>query len=109
MNIVKNVLAAPWTDSSGDEPANFKDLEVVFSNILGLLIPFAGIAIFVMIMIGGFKYMTSGGDPKKAAEGASTLTWAVIGLIVLVGAWFILRLISEFTGVDVTIFKIPGN
>ena len=32
-------------------PATFSSLEAIFQNILGLLIPFAGVAIFVMILI----------------------------------------------------------
>ena len=97
------VLADTW--GSEDEPAKFEDLNTIFSNILGILVPLAGIAVFVMIIIGGFAYMTSGGNPEKNAKAGATLTWAVVGLLFLLGAWFILRFVKDFTGIDVTIFK----
>lgn len=106
--IIKNVYAqADWSDPSGQEAANFQDLPVIFENLLGFIIPLAGVVIFLMILVGGFKFMTSGGDPKKSEEAKGTLTWAIIGLLVLIGAWFILSLIKQFTGVDVTTFYIP--
>ncbi|NMC35873.1 hypothetical protein GYA49_02395 [Candidatus Beckwithbacteria bacterium] len=97
-----------YSSQDGSKPATFKDLEIVFSNILGLFIPLAGAAVFIMIIIGGFTYMTSGGNPEANAKAGTTLTWAVVGLLFLLGGWFILRFISNFTGVDVTIFTIPA-
>lgn len=60
-----------------------------------------GIA-FLLILYGGFLVMTSQGDPKRAAGGQETITSAVMGLIMMIFAVFILRVI----GVD--ILKIPG-
>lgn len=84
-----------------------KGLEVIFSAILFLATTSAGLVCFLMLIVGGFKYLTSGGDPKQAASARSTLTWAVAGLALIIGAWFILQFIEYFTGVKVTIFEIP--
>jgi len=96
------------TGAANPEPATFKDLERVFSNILTVAFALGGLAAFVMLIIGGFRFLTSGGDPKATAQAQGTLTWAIAGLLFFIGAWFILRFIKEFTGVDVTTFKIPG-
>lgn len=96
----------------GPEPAKFFDpeggfdLETVLRNIFNLAVAGAGVAVFVMLLIGGFKYLTSGGDPKAAESARGTLTWAIIGLFILIGAWFILKLIEEFTGIKVSVFSI---
>lgn len=103
----RSVYASNWQTSNSDDPATFKDLEAVFQNILGVLVPFAGITIFIMFLIGGYQFMFSGGDPQKSAAARGTLTWAVVGLLFLLGAWLILRFIQEFTGVNVTVFQIP--
>jgi len=95
--------------SNGDVPAKFSDIESIFSNILSVLIPFAGVAIFVMILIGGFKFLTSAGDPKATASAGQTITWAIIGLLFLIGAWLVLVFIKQITGIDVTLFEIPKN
>lgn len=101
--------AGTWADPSGDNPAKFSDIEAIFSNILSVLIPFAGVAIFVMILIGGFKFLTSAGDPKATASAGQTITWAIIGLLFLIGAWLVLVFIKQITGIDVTLFEIPKN
>jgi hypothetical protein len=62
----------------------------------------------VVFITGGFKLLTAGGDAKKAGEAQQTITLGVVGIIVAIGAWFILRLIQQFTGVNVTEFVIPG-
>ena len=61
-----------------------------------------------MLIMGGFRYITSGGDQKKASEARGTLTFAIIGLVVIAGAFLILRFIEDFTGAQVTQFKIIG-
>jgi hypothetical protein len=102
-----SVFAQRWSDPTGDQPAKFSDLEVVFENVLGLIVGFAGLAIFVMFVIGGYRFLTSAGDPQKNAQARGTMTWAIVGLVALFGAWFILRLLTEFTGINLTIFRIP--
>ena len=89
-----------------EDPARIKDLEVVFRNVLNIVVRFAGVAAFIMIIIGGFQYLTAGGDPKKAESAKNTLTYAILGLALIIISWFILKFIQEFTGVEVTIFKI---
>lgn len=86
----------------------FKSLETVFFNILTIATTLAGIAVFIMLIYGGFSYLISGGDPEKVKKSTSILTWAIVGLIILIAVWFIFRFIEEFTGVTITQFEIPG-
>jgi amino acid transporter len=48
-------------------------------NILSLI---TGIAALIMIIVGGFKYITSGGDSNKVSNAKSTLIYALVGLFV---------------------------
>lgn len=87
-------------------PAKISDLETVFGNLVGAALAFSGILLFILLLVGGFKYITSGGD-AKAVEGAQkTLTYAIGGLLVVVLSYLILVFIKQITGVDVTQFKI---
>ena len=72
---------------------NSKDFTV---HIIGWLAGIAGGVALVLIVYAGFLVMTSSGDPRKAQAGKELLTAAVSGLVMLVGAAFIL----EFIGVD---------
>jgi len=62
----------------------------------------AGGIAFLLIIIGGFQIVMSAGNPEKLNEGKETVTSAIVGLLFIIFAIFLLRLI----GVD--ILGIPG-
>ncbi|QQG41888.1 MAG: hypothetical protein HYV90_01085 [Candidatus Woesebacteria bacterium] len=86
--------------------ATIEDLGTVFQSLVGALLGFAGIALFVLLLMGGFKYITSGGDPKAVEGAQKTLTYAIGGLIIILISYLILVLIKTITGVDITNFKV---
>lgn len=102
---VRPAVAAQVLETEGFAPLS--GLETIFSNFLGFVAGLAGIFAFLMIIVGGFKYITAEGDPKATASARATITWAILGLVVLIIGWLFLQFIKVFTGVDVTIFKIP--
>jgi len=89
-----------------DDVATISDLSVLFKNVVGYALGFAGIVLFILLIIGGFKYITSGGDPKAVEGARKTLTSAIAGLIIILLSYLILLLITNITGVDVTNFNI---
>ncbi|MDO8487139.1 MAG: hypothetical protein Q7S45_02525 [Candidatus Curtissbacteria bacterium] len=101
------VFVAPVYAQTPAPPAQISNIVNVLENIIKLLAPAAGIAFFIMLLVGGYKFITSGGDPKAVGSARSTLTYAVIGIILVVASWLILQLIATFTGADVTTVTIP--
>lgn len=95
-----------WQAYSPGGVAQIKGLECIVAALLQIAIRLAGIATFVMMLIGGFKYLTAAGDPQKAEAAKATLTYAVMGLAVLIGSWLILLLIEKITGVKITQFDL---
>jgi len=89
-----------------DDVAQLQDLEGVFGNVVSVVLGLAGIVLFIMLILGGFGYITSGGDPKKVESARNTLTYAIGGMIFIALAYLILKFIEVFTGVPVTEFKI---
>lgn len=64
--------------------ANPEDIVVSIINwILGIL---ALIAV-IMILVGGFKWMTAGGNEEKVEGAKKLLIAAVIGLVIILAAW----------------------
>lgn len=94
---------------SNNDVATIKGFECLFQNVITVIVSLAGFVSLAMLIVGGFKYLTSGGDPKKIATASTTLTYAVIGIVGIIISWLILLFIKEFTGIDVTIFKIDSN
>jgi len=94
---------------TNNDVATIAGFECLFSNILQIILPLAGLVFFGIFIVGGFKYLTSGGDPKKAAAASHTITMSFISVLGVILAWLILLFIKQFTGVDVTQFQIPNN
>lgn len=80
--------------------ATIKSAETLFTNLLSLAIQLIGITTFIIIVVGGIKYLLSGGDPKATEAAQATITKGVIGLVLAVTSWFILQAIAGFTGVE---------
>lgn len=100
------IAPSSWSSPGGDQPATLKDLEIVFEKIVTAAVELALVVFFIMLLYGGFKYLTSGGDAKGTEAGQKTITSALLGIVLLIGIWLILRFITVFTGVDVTTFTI---
>ena len=88
-----------------DDPALLSDLPTYFGNILQAMIPLIGFLAFIMVLVGGFKILTSSGDPKGMAGGKQTISLAVAGIALSIVSWLILVIIKNTTGVDVTQFN----
>lgn len=100
-----------YTDSAGHktEIPTIKCFEVVFSRILSIVLSLSVLALFVMLVVGGFKYLTSAGDQKKTASAQQTMTYAILGIVLMAVAFLIFKIIEAFTGVNITTFTIPGQ
>jgi len=53
-----------------------------------------GIAVFIMLVIAGFQYLTSVGDPAKVTMAVAKIRSAILGLILLLSSWIILDTIN---------------
>lgn len=95
-------------DSQVIEVATLQGFECIFINLVRILVPLVGLAFFIMLIMGSFKFMTAGGEPKKLEQARKAITSALFGLVAFFGIWFILLLIRTITGVNVTKFEMPG-
>lgn len=86
--------------------ATIKGFECLFYNGLQIITYIAGLTFFIMMLVGGFKYLFSNNDQKKLAAASATLTMSIIGLVGVIVSYFILRFIQEFTGINVLNFNI---
>lgn len=103
------VRAQDWNALEDTDVATIGSLEGLFSNLVTGIVSLAGVAVFVMILVSGFSFLFAGGDPKKLEQARGTFTNAVIGLVIIVTAYLILRIIGVFTGTETQLmnFTIP--
>ena len=62
--------------------ANASKLQAIFSIVFSIV----GAISLLMITIGGFRYITSDGDPQAAGKAKGTIIYALIGLVVSISA-----------------------
>lgn len=77
------------------------DINLIIGGLVQLAYAVAGLVFFFMLILGGLRYLTAGGDEKAAAAARGTLTNAFVGLVIVVAAFLITQLIFA-------IFKIQG-
>lgn len=82
-------------------------VEGMVSGFISLILVVAGLAFFFILVIGGVKWILSGGD-KAHTEGArNQITAALVGLVIVFSAWAIIGLINTFFGVNLMKLTIP--
>lgn len=77
-------------------------LSNIISAGLNLAMVVAVIACFLMLILGGFNWMTSQGDKQKLASARQRIAMAIIGLIVVFISFVIINIIYNF-------FNLGGN
>lgn len=75
-----------------DKQAKDKINSIIHSiiNIFSLIVGFVSV---IMIIIGGLKYITSGGDSSNITGAKNTIIYAIIGLVIVALSQFIVRFV----------------
>ena len=76
-------------ENSGDTLTN------LIRTIINVISVVVGVVAVVMIVLGGLKYITSGGDSSNVSSAKNTIIYAVIGLVVVALAQFIVQFVLD--------------
>ncbi len=98
--LLQNLFAINiWADTgcAGGNPDTCGVGSVVklIGNFIRLGLFAAGLLAVIMIIVGGFQYITSSGNPQATARAKSTITYAIIGLLIAIFAFAIVNFIIE--------------
>lgn len=64
-----------------------RDPREIVGSIINVALGFLGVIAVVIILMGGFKWMTAGGNEEKVGEAKKLLGAGVIGLAIVLAAW----------------------
>lgn len=70
-------------------------LNRVVNGVLTILSIIVGVAAVIMIIISGFKYITSGGDAGKVSSAKTSLIYALVGLVVVALAQVLVQFVFQ--------------
>lgn len=87
------------------------DSSNLIGNVFNILLVAAVFLSIGFLILGGIKWITSGGDKARLDAARGTITGAVIGLVITFSTFFILSLVNYFFGIDGgqrgTLFVLP--
>lgn len=101
--IIKN-LSVSKEVGTGD---GIKILQLFLGNFLQILFIAGGVVAFFMLLLGGFEYITAGGDKEKTQNSTKRITAGIVGLAILFSAFAITKLVSSIFGINILKFEIP--
>ena len=74
---------------------------LVVKGIIQFILVIAFVAAFIFLLIGGLRWITAGGDEKAVSSARNMITAALIGLVIVLVAYAIIRLVEIFFGVNI--------
>ncbi len=66
-----------------------RDPRNIAAQIINVILGFLGIIAVVIILLGGFKWMTAGGNEDKTGEAKKLIVAGVIGLLIIIASFAI--------------------
>jgi len=100
----KLVLKLPGVEGGITEPKSFEFSDATIGDIISALIPYiftiAGLVLFIMLIMGGFGLLTSGGNPDKVNAAKGKLTSALIGFVIIFVSYWLMKILEIVFGIE---------
>ena len=106
-SIVAGLLtpAIAFAELSGDlVPSTLSKNDNIISiirAIIQFILVVAFVLAFIMLLIGGIRWITAGGDEKAVGSARNMITAALIGLVIVLVAFALIRLVETFFNVSI--------
>lgn len=84
-------------NDTGGPASGEPDLEQIVATVINIFSLIVGIVAVIMIIYGGFRYITSGGDSGNIGTAKNTILYAIVGLIIVALAQVIVRFVLGAT------------
>ncbi len=98
-------MKTPWESvpgcniKFGDVP-ELGCLGAIVIRVLDMVFFFLGAVVVIYLIFGALKFVTSGGDPKAVTSAKNTMTYAILGLIIILLSFLVLNFIGNFLGLE---------
>ncbi|MFZ2681689.1 MAG: hypothetical protein WAZ14_01165 [Patescibacteria group bacterium] len=101
INDVSDILPTSFSDRTG---LGQRDLKESLGELINVALGFLGIVAVIIILFGGFKWMTAGGNDEKVGEAKRLIIAGIIGVAIILSAYaittFVLQSLIDATTTD---------
>lgn len=87
--IISQIETTPSELGVPNNPLGVANLQSALQLVFGL----AGAIAFIIVVLGGLKYVLSQGNPQETAKAKDTIMYALIGLVICLVAFTIVRFV----------------
>jgi uncharacterized membrane protein YidH (DUF202 family) len=96
------VLAQPdlglnYVDPIGLQAGNFDDPQSFAASVVTYLLTFLGIIAVIIILYGGFLWMTAAGNEDRVSKAKKTIIAGAIGLVIILASYAIVTFVIDFS------------
>lgn len=99
--LVPKVFAQASLNIKQPETIKITDVGMLISSLVGTILIISALLAFIYLILGGIKWITSGGDKAGMEEARNKITHAIVGLIIVGAAWAIMTLVQNFLGIQI--------
>jgi hypothetical protein len=95
--VVPAIVSAQYnpTDGQPDGIADATDMNEVILSAINWILAFLASLSVLMIVVAGIMYITSGGDESRTETAKKWLTYSIVGLVVALLSYVIVKTVSE--------------
>lgn len=107
-NLLADTISLTPAPGSGFEQLGSLTVAGIVSALIRLTVVIAAIVFFFILVIGGIRWIASGGDKANTEAARNQITAALVGLVIVFAAWAIVALINTFFHVNIFSLSIPS-
>lgn len=105
-SILAQVSINPGTGTGSNIGTMYSTPSTLINLILRNVYSLVGLVLLGLLIYGGFMIISAAGeDPKKQAQGQQLITQALIGFLIVIASYLIVKLIETITGFSILNFK----
>ncbi len=79
----------------------------LIGGAIKLALVVAAIIFFFILVVGGIRWIASGGDKGQTENARNQITAALVGLVIVFAAWAIAQLVGTFFGINIFDLTLP--
>ncbi|MCL5003912.1 MAG: hypothetical protein M1352_01420 [Patescibacteria group bacterium] len=98
---VPGVDCSQFVSTAAGDAVAFANIGNLLSVLINAVIIISGIFALVQLVLGGFQYISSGGDKVAAQNAREKITYAIMGLAIVVSVVAITQILGAVFGVNI--------
>ena len=109
--LAQNLKNPAIVDELGNLSSDFSRggsaLSLFIANLISLAFGLVGLVLLIMLLRGGYQYITAGGDKDALQKSVKTMTTAFIGAVILLSTFAIIQIVEVLFGISLRNPHIP--